>query len=45
MEAGTSVLVESSVKYRSSWAGILTDGRDSASGQRQAGGLTGAVAS
>ena len=44
-EARTPVLVESPLGYHSCVSGILTDGRDPASGQYQVGSLTGAVAS
>ena len=44
-EARTSVQVEPTLGYHSFVTGVLTDGRDPASGQFQAGSLTGAVAS
>ena len=44
-EAGTPVLVESTLKYHSVRIGRLTSDRDPVQGQRQMGSLTGAVAS
>ena len=44
-EARTPVFVEPTLGYHSCVTGILTDGRDPASGQYQVGSLTGAVAS
>ena len=44
-EAGTPVSAEPTLGYHSCVSGILTDGRDPASGQYQVGSLTGAVAS
>ena len=44
-EAGTLVLVESTLKYHSGRIGCLTSVRDPDQGQCQAGSLTGAVAS
>ena len=44
-EADTPVSVEPTLGYHSCVSGVLTDGRDPASGQYQAGSLTGAVAS
>jgi hypothetical protein len=44
-EAGTLVLVESTLKYHSGRIGRLTSDRDPVQGQRQVGSLTGAVAS
>ena len=44
-EAETSVFVEPTLGYHSFVTGVLTDGRDPASGHCQMGSLTGAVAS
>ena len=44
-EAGTLVLVESSLKYHSGCIGFLTSARDPGQGQCLMGSLTGAVAS
>lgn len=44
-EAGTPVLVESSLKYHSGRSGCLTSDRDPVQGQCLVGSLTGAVAS
>ena len=44
-EAGTLVSVEPALGYHSCVIGVLTDGRDPASGHCQMGSLTGAVAS
>ena len=44
-EAWTSVQVEPPLGYHSFVTGVLTDGRDPASGHCQMGSLTGAVAS
>ena len=44
-EAHTPVCVEPTLGYHSCVSGVLTDGRDPASGQYQVGSLTGAVAS
>ena len=44
-EAYTPVYAEPALGYHSCVSGVLTDGRDPASGQYQAGSLTGAVAS
>ena len=44
-EACTSVCVEPPLGYHSCVTGVLTDGRDPASGHCQMGSLTGAVAS
>lgn len=44
-EAGTPVLVESSLKYHSGNSGYLTSARDPGQGQCLMGSLTGAVAS
>ena len=45
LEAGAPASVESSLKYHSAHAGALTETRDPGPEQRQAGSLTGAVAS
>ena len=44
-ETVTSVAAEPPLGYHSCVTGVLTDGRDPASGQYQVGSLTGAVAS
>ena len=45
LEAKASALVESTLGYHSSVAGVLTDSHDLVYGQCQVGSLTGAVAS